>query len=382
MTEEEKKKNIPWADKLRDNLSKEAKNAENVLVPGSLSQQASSSTHRTDINLTPEEEKNFEAVEVDYKPEPFKYNPNSTDNLLAQISKYYKPPVPDEEREKRLQSIARVNAFGDLMKHLGALAGGGYAPTERRQENKNVLRVFQELDKMRDLYNQEKGRYDDTMARYAIADRNEALQRHNAEQARKIQLDIDAANREERARGKRAEVALKRGTTTTAENVGKNMIYKNMVDGLLGGKNGASGRKGGSSSDDKVDFVYRDTDGVFNFDKSRLVQFYSNLEKNQDKIKSIPLEERRKYGIGGDAQIGEDLEIMVAALTGKISLNDANFKRIVSKYMDAFRDSDMMKYVLAGSFVPYESQPEFVPKKTTPYENKEDDDPYAEYLIK
>lgn len=323
---------------------------------------------RTEIDIDPNADY-FKSVNVDYSPGTFSYNPDDADGFFAQMRKYAQKPEFDEERAKRIGRIAKVNALGDLMKHLGAFAGGGYAPTTKREENRNVLRAFQELDKMRDAYNSQLERYNRDLAGYYAAGRSETLQRFNADEARRMNLAIDKANREQRVLDRMADIALKRGTTQISESdssqTGTRANWqnssKNMLNTLLG--------RGNASKKDDV-FTYRDTDGVFNLDKSRLTQFYSTLEKNRDKIKEMPTDERKRLGIGDDGAIDKDLEIMIAALTGKISLNDANFQRIASKYMNAFRDSDMMKYVLAGSFVPYSEQPVFTPKRTEPYEMK------------
>lgn len=361
----------------------ELKKRESVVVPtgnnqwvqdaktmsGGTSKQEGSSEgiRRTEIDYDPNSEY-FKSVNVDYSPEKFVYDPNSPNSLLKQMSDFAKKPEFDAERAKRLERVAKVNAFGDLMKHLGNLAGGGYAPTEKRQENKGVLRAFQELNKMRDLYDERLNRYNDKHENLLLADIQAQRQSYAADQAQKLQLAIDKANREQKMRDRLADIEIKKGTkdistsntTHKGETSGWQRSEKNMLD------------KTGSGSGSKKDsvFTYRDTDGVFNLDKSRLTQFYSTLEKNRDKIKSMSPEDREKFGIGDNQAIDKDLEIMIAGLTGKISLNDSNFQRITSKYMDAFRGSDMMKYILAGSFVPYEQQPDFVPQRTAPYEQQ------------
>lgn len=355
METEDKKRQMPWVQ-----------NEKVVSSSTGTRNSNSTSTQKTDIDVDLNDEM-YQPVEIDYTPGKFKYDDQSEDGLLKQIGKYIKRPEFDKERAERLKRVARVNAFGDLMKHLGAFAGGGYAPTQKRQENQGVLRAFQELDKMRDLYDSRMDKYNNAMAGYAVADRNEALNRYNADESRNLQLALAQAGYNKAAKDLRAGIDTKRNTVSTNENVSKGTersdgvksSSKNMLATLPGG--------GIGSKKDNV-FVYRDTDGVFNLDKSRLTQFYSTLEKNRDKIKSMSPEEREKFGIGDNGTIDRDLEIMIAGLTGKISLNDANFQRITSKYMDAFRGSDMMKYVLAGSFVPYEGRPDFIPQKTAPYE--------------
>ncbi|MCM1031538.1 MAG: hypothetical protein NC410_08900 [Oscillibacter sp.] len=363
MQEEEKKKKIvptganQWVQDART-------------ISGGTSSQTGSSTgeRRTEIDYDPDSEY-FKPVNVDYTPEKFVYDPNSPNSLLKQMADFAKKPEFDAERAKRLERVAKLNAFGDLMKHLGNLAGGGYAPTEKRQENKGVLRAFQELNKMRDLYDERLDRYNNKREGWLLADLQAQRQAHAAEQAQKLQLAMDKANREQRVRDKLADIEIKRGTKDISSS---NTTHEGRTSGWQRSEKNMLDRSGaGSGSSKNSVFTYRDTDGVFNLDKSRLTQFYSTLEKNRDKIKSMSPEDREKFGIGDNQAIDKDLEIMIAGLTGKISLNDANFQRITSKYMDAFRGSDMMKYILAGSFVPYEQKPDFVPQRTTPYETQQ-----------
>lgn len=325
------------------------------------------SVQRTDID-TDLNGAYFQPIEIGYTPAKFKYNPDDPDGLLAQFKKYAKKPEWDAEREKRLKAVARVNALGDLFKHLGAFAGGGYAPVEKRQENKNVLRAFAELDKMRDLYDNRMDRYNDKQEGWLMTGLNTARQAHEAGENRRLQTILKNADYKAQARSVQREAKLRDGTTTTTDNyAGSKSAATNYQDGsrtMAVPKGSGSGSGSGKSTV----FTYRDTDGEINLDKSRLTQFYSTLEKNRDRIKKMPIEERVKLGIGDDQTIDKDLEIMIAGLTGKISLNDANFQRIASKYMDAFRNSDMMKYVLAGTFTPYSEKPDFVPPRTFPYE--------------
>lgn len=323
------------------------------------------SERSTEIKLDDSDYELLKPTPVNYTPEKFVYDPNNPDGLLKQMSDFAKKPEFDAERAKRLERVAKLNAFGDLVKHLGNFAGRGYAPVEKRQENKNVLRAFQELDKMRGLYDERMDRYNNKREGWLLADMQAQKQAHAADQAHKLQLATEYARRQDNANAKKFETILKGKTKERTENENYQASSKNVLDRSEAGSRG---------SKEGTVFTYRDTDGVFDLDKSRLTQFYSTLEKNRDKIKSMSPEDRKKSGIGDNQAIDKDLEIMIAGLTGKISLNDANFQRITSKYMDAFRGSDMMKYVLAGSFVPYEQRPDFVPQRTEPYEVEKSED--------
>ena len=202
----------------------------------------------TKIDIDPDADY-FKSVGVDYTPEKFSYNPDDSDGFFAQMRKYAQKPEFDEERARRIEKVAKVNALGDLMKHLGAFAGGGYAPTTKREENRNVLRAFQELDKMRNLYDERLNRYNDKMEQYAVAGRNEALQRYNAEESRKLNLAIDKANREQRALDRKADIALKKGTTqiseSDSEQNGSRSGWQNSPKNMLD-KAGGGGSKNGS----------------------------------------------------------------------------------------------------------------------------------------
>lgn len=57
--------------------------------------------------------------------------------------------------EERLVKLARVNAFGNFMKHLGAFAGHGYAPVEKAPGNAGLQKVFGELKEARAAYRQQ-----------------------------------------------------------------------------------------------------------------------------------------------------------------------------------------------------------------------------------
>jgi hypothetical protein len=55
-------------------------------------------------------------------------------------------PVEDEETKKRLKKLGLMQAAGDLAKHLGAFAGMGYAPVEKRQDNKRLYETLEKFD--------------------------------------------------------------------------------------------------------------------------------------------------------------------------------------------------------------------------------------------
>lgn len=136
------------------------------------------------------------------KPVDYNFNAPVREESKFDLSKGFwnaiqpQKPAFDEERAERLKRLARVNAFGDFMKHLGAFAGSGYAPTEKRQENKNVLRAFAELDKMRELYDNRMDKYNSLKFNTDLQDL--AYQRNRADQdyERKYRSEENAAMRD------------------------------------------------------------------------------------------------------------------------------------------------------------------------------------------
>lgn len=240
METEDKKRQMPWVQ-----------NEKVVSSSTGTRNSNSTSTQKTDINVDLNDEV-YQPVGVDYTPEKFKYDDQSEDGLLKQIGKYVKRPEFDKERAERLKRVARVNAFGDLMKHLGAFAGGGYAPTQKRQENQGVLRAFQELDKMRDLYDSRMDKYNNAMAGYVVADRNEALNRYNSDESRKLQLALAQAGYNKAAKDLQAGIETKRNTVSTNENVSKGTERS---DGVKTSSKNMLAGMGGSGSGGKGDFV-------------------------------------------------------------------------------------------------------------------------------
>lgn len=217
------------------------------------------SVQRTDID-TDLNGAYFQPIEIKYTPANFKYNPDDPDGLLAQFKKYAKKPEWDAEREKRLKAVARINALGDLFKHLGAFAGGGYAPVEKRQENKNVLRAFAELDKMRDLYDNRMDRYNDKREGWLMTGLNTARQAHEAGENRRLQTILKNADYKAQARNVQREAELRNGTITTTDNyAGSKSAATNYQDGsrTMAVPKG-SGSGSGSANKNTVDILLPD----------------------------------------------------------------------------------------------------------------------------
>lgn len=126
-----------------------------------------------------------------------KYDPQ---NGLAAL---FKPQEPkwDANREEHLQKVAKLSAFTDFLKHLGAFAGAGYAPVEKRQENQNVFRAFAELNKLRDTYKSDMDRYKDQVFNLNLRDYANQMDRADREYNR----EYDTAFRNWNAKQKIAQ---------------------------------------------------------------------------------------------------------------------------------------------------------------------------------
>lgn len=152
----------------------------------------------------------------------------------AGILSLFKPkePVYDQDREDRVKRVARLNAFGDFVKHLGAFAGGGYAPTEKRKENKNVMRAFAELDKMRDVYEAKKGKYDDQLLGLQAQDYVDQRNRTDKEYDRDLALRKDAYDKnyqaEENLRLNKMKAHIENNTKRTSRQNSETDQFKNL----------------------------------------------------------------------------------------------------------------------------------------------------------
>lgn len=225
---------------------------------------------------------NFQPVALDYAPGKFKFNGDDPDGLLAQISRYSKKPEWDAGREDRLKRVARVNALGDLMKHLGAFAGGGYAPVEKRQENKATLRAFQELDRMRELYDARNDSYNDKQVGYLLNAHNAGLQKHSFDENIKFQAAKLNNEQQIKSREKKAAIETTNGTTQISNSESGS---KNSSNGWQNGsKNMESSKVGGSGSGKDMVRVYLGPNETVSIPKSTL-ENRMNLKSIFDGIK-------------------------------------------------------------------------------------------------
>lgn len=184
----------------------------------------------------------------------FKYDPD------AGILSAFRPeePKPDTEGAEREKKLARVNAFGDFMKNLGAFAGTGYAPVEKRQENKSVLRAFNKLDEIRNIYDAKKEKYNDRM--FAVKAQDYAGQKADAEQeyGRRYNEELARANRDyqiaENIRQGKQAAYWENGTKRTTTQNGESAQYKNLD--LLNAELEAK-RARGSGKNENFDFYVK-----------------------------------------------------------------------------------------------------------------------------
>lgn len=259
--EKEKKKDAPV----------EKREWNGVKTDESVSDSGSVSRIRVDVDTTgydKPEKYDFKAPER----EEYKYDPDK--GFLSA----FKPGKPeyDRDREWRLQRMARVNAFGDLLKHLGAFAGRGDAPVEKRQENKEVLRAFADLDRMREEYGAKKERYGDRMLSLQLQDDASQRAQHDREYERrygeaKSAYDVDWQNREALRRAK-MEAYYKDNTIQETEQHDRTSQYKD------GSQLKEEADRNGGRGEDENFYPYIQGVGKLKVDKSAQIQIGTRIK--------------------------------------------------------------------------------------------------------
>jgi hypothetical protein len=125
-----------------------------------------------------------------YNPAAFEYTeqeiPDRTNYFAQVFDATHKAPQENTEYTDRLRRVAKMQALGDLFKHLGNFAGRGYAPVERRQDNARLYQTLARSDAERarvealaEQHRRDRQSYIDGMNK---AYRNEALQQQKLKQ--------------------------------------------------------------------------------------------------------------------------------------------------------------------------------------------------------
>jgi hypothetical protein len=125
-----------------------------------------------------------------YDPAHFTYVkkdiPDMTNHFAQVFDATYKKPQEDTEDADRLRRVAKMQALGDLFKHLGNFAGQGYAPVERRQDNARLYQTLARSDaeraRIKALAEQHRRDRQSYIERMNKAYRDEALQQQKMEQ--------------------------------------------------------------------------------------------------------------------------------------------------------------------------------------------------------
>lgn len=284
---------------------------------------------------------------------PFSYDPGG-----GLIQFFPKKPDYDQDRERRLKQVERVASLGEVFKSLGQLAGGGYAPVRENGENKTKLRAFAELDRMRREYSDKLADWENrkfvTQAQDYQGQKNAHIAAEDKKEVR--EFGIAKTNYDAGERFKDTTAIRKGQSHTSTREDAEKFLTENAYNAFRAG--GGSGKK-----DDK--FVYRDTDGTITVNKDQLIQFCGELER---KSKRLTAADKKELDLKED-ELRDDLEVMKNALAGG-TYTDNDFKRKFGKYVSKFRTDKDMKYLLAGSFSPYENKPDFVPERSTPFEEE------------
>jgi len=118
---------------------------------------------------------------------PFQYTPGtSVTDLLRQGQTQQKTLVDQETRAKKLM---KIQAFADLFKNLGGLAGSGYANVQQQQTSPQLLRAFGEVDRIRQDKIKSEQYYAEAARRAQKDDYTTQLTAFNKERDRRFQAD-------------------------------------------------------------------------------------------------------------------------------------------------------------------------------------------------
>lgn len=282
MIDDKEKDKVQEADKEKVQESSESTySATNNLpirewVPIKVGENRTSGTTTTSTQITGDVTGWDKPTDFNFKApvrEKYVYDPNS--GFMSAL----KPPEPerDVEREERMKKVARVNAFGDFVKHLGDFSGGGYAPTEKRTENQNVLRALHEVDKLQDLYAAQKEKHNDKLFGLRVQDYTSQEARSDREYDRKYNENLDQAKlryqSDENMRQAKEKAYWEGNTKRTQEQNGKVEQYKN---GDLLNLELMAKKKAGSGKSEDFDF-YKKGVGDIRVNKSGQIQIGTRI---------------------------------------------------------------------------------------------------------
>lgn len=277
---------------------------------------------------------------------PFKYN--EADGIMG----LFKPKEPeyDAAREERLKRIARVNAFGDFVKHLGAFAGGGYAPTEKRGENQAVLRAFNDVDRMREVYDARKQQYDDKVLGLNIQDHMDQRGRYDRKNDREDALAKEAHDRnfqlQEELRRMKADAYLKNNTTQTGTQTGSTSQYQNLD--LLVADMAAKRPAGGSGKGPFMRVQFKDSDRIVTAEEWQARQSVAVLK---DIYADVINRAGGPDGSGlsvAEQKIVHDISMLDAAMAN--GNNSSAVKDLLASYLEAHWDK--LSFIYRSGSVP------------------------------
>lgn len=277
---------------------------------------------------------------------PFKWN--EAEGIVG----LFKPKEPeyDAAREERLKRIARVNAFGDFVKHLGAFAGGGYAPTEKRGENHAVLRAFNEVDRMREVYDARKQQYEDKLLGLKIQDHANRQNRYDRKNEREDALEKEVYDRNyqsgEELRRLKADAYLKNNTTQTGRQHGSTSQYKNLD--LLVADMAAKRPAGGSGKGPFMRVQFKDSDRIVTAEEWQARQSVAVLK---DIYADVINRAGGPDGSGlsvAEQKIVHDISMLDAAMAN--GNNSSAVKDLLASYLEAHWDK--LSFIYRSGSVP------------------------------
>lgn len=251
------------------------------------------------------------------------------------LATLFKPKEPkwDANREEHLQKVAKLNAFTDFLKHLGAFAGGGYAPVEKRQENQNVLRAFAELDKLRDTYKSDVDKYNNQVFNLNLRDYANQMDRADREYNREYEAGLRNWDAQQRGAQWKKEKEFRENERKEAQKFTREENQKNRNDRkeALQGRLNNELKKAELKSQNKEPFLTISTpNGKVGLTRSDAIAIGNRIEEIYKGVL-----EKKSSGeelTAEDEEILKDISLLTKSLGENEALSDNAIRKIAEKY--------------------------------------------------
>jgi hypothetical protein len=247
---------------------------------------------------------------------PYTRQPYKEDSFIMNLIGQLKPE-DNKDNQDRLRRMAKVQALGDLFKHIGTFAGGrGYAPVERRQDNNRLYQILGMAEEDRKQQEAKEDRYRNAEVSYLLNDYNTFKKTEDAKEMESIKriADMQTKNIDNRNAHKRwqYEQNAKNAKTTKTETTPARTEtgYKDVVNPALRNL-GRTPSGTNPEKDESLTYIRTDNPQVrYRIPKNKINLVASKMVK-LGIIKGDEIEIMKQYTTG--AEYGAQLANVVAA---------------------------------------------------------------------